>query len=304
VSKTESFEGRKFATSRRLSSSEIQDLEALWRDLPGRVGLSSNFGSQISRMQSLSGRLEVVENEEPRVDELDERASYALKQWQAEHPEEVLPPIEPRTVKIRGTGLRAPKYINGTIVAKGYRPDYIHCSSMSTASGCCRMVTCNYRDERGITSVELVTAPLNLEQWVEPSNEFLRRRLRKCWDALSRMCRHGDDDLVRVLFAVYGGSLPKSEFPQFEELGCLVVDTPTVLRYADTLTRRLRSATSNPLESRLTVTPLSSAHSLLDKRSKESPERADERVLATASVRRECEVLLLSASAAYREARN
>jgi len=343
--------------SRRLPQSEIEDFVLLWQLLPGRVGLASNMSATIDRLEQLSHRdVEIAvwagegtrgkkrrKNITPRAatqadallahlqdtaepdgaaDELGQRSAAAMAEWRREHPEHVqldVPDEEPDVARVRLRGHRVPKFgPNGVRYARGYPHQTIHCHAAGAGSGCVKMVTTNYRDERGTASVELVTTPLTLERFVEGAPKTPGRpgwrigrspenmKIRMCWRALVRMVAQGDGDLVVALFAMYSRALPPPE-PEFTaalgrehaDLAALVVDTKTVLVHAERLTRQLRAASSRPFECRVSVTPRTAAHDLLDRRPHETQERADARVSAINSIRREAEALLVHASDTY-----
>jgi hypothetical protein len=150
------------------------------------------------------------------------------------------------------------------------------------------------------------------------------------------MVRQGDAELVGVLFRMYGGAMPESEFKSAlgkeGDLAALIVDTPTVLAHAATMTRKFRASlgatrvlagTAAPwrikddprgafhpanrtlehwipsetrrLNRKETVTPHAAARDLFDKTKGESGEREELRL----NVRREARAILIDASQKY-----
>lgn len=253
--------------SRRLPQRDVEDIQFLWTVLPGRVGLASNMGAQIARLQQRmhrdvtltverlgkarrrTAKAALVQHlDEAAPDELAAKASEAEAAWRRSMPAHVERdiPEEPIEVVARVRNKPAPRVgpDGVTVYAKGYPHQTIHCASSGVGSGFMRMVTTHDTDhQRNHAGEELVSAPLTLESWAEPKNAPVRAKLRACWLALSRMIRQGDGDLVAVLYAIYGGELPPSELRDvLGDVAPLASFTATVQAHAERLTRRLRAS--------------------------------------------------------------
>jgi len=203
--------------------------------------------------------------------------------------------------------------INGVIVARGFEPQTMALGT-GRAGGRLRMEAHDMRDpSTGENLPGLVSALLDAEQWAEAKNAPQATETRKCRETLLRMIDSGDGDLVVILFLMYGQSIPASEFPKLDDLAPLVLDTPTVLRHAEKMTNQLCASLVTSSEDkwaharlqdrRETVTPRTALHDLLDKRSKESPERAAQREHVACTIKTEAGRLLICASSAYLRAK-
>ena len=281
------------AAGDRLPQADADDLHFVWSIMPGRVGLASNMGATIARLEQLSHTdmlveldgVELAEDGTPKTptkqrgrasrapadalgaimanaaerlgavedappdDELSRRAKQEHQAWMAQHPEHVqldMPPPELPVAKLRTRRSRLPQRgPSGAKYAHGYPHQHIHVASQSSGSGCCRMVPVTTKDTSGQSVVDLVTAPLTLECWVETNKEAVaaRRRARLSWDALRHMIACGQVHYVIALFAMYSESLPVSGFkPVFGDLANLVLDTKTVLLHQQRMTNQLRAA--------------------------------------------------------------
>ena len=370
------------SSGKRLAQSHIEDFRLFWCEVPSRLGLHSNMGSQIQRLEQRGGRPEIVKRgpkekvaktrkakraptmtdalvahlEEAAPDELATRAADELAAWRADVPVHVeldLPPEELPEVRVvmpssgvkregrrfwnARDGLHGDERPGDIRAAYGVQTDYIHCGSADVGSGACMKVAVETVDENRVHSVELVEAPNALESYCDPWSgpaTDLRRRVSMCRRALARMVRQGDAELVGVLFRMYGGAMPESEFKaalgKEGDLAPLLVDTRTVLAHAAMMTRKLRASlgatrvhagVAEPcrtndgkgfhpanrtlehwvpsdvrrLNRKETVTPHTAARDLFDKTKGESGEREELRL----NVRREARAILIDASQKY-----
>jgi len=307
---------------KRLPESDIWDLYQLWHIVPGRVGLSSNLGSLIAKLQMLSCREDVVTEDrteapppkktvvETPADKLGREAAEAELKLRADRTFVDLEPAEPPVVRKRQKRARlAPRWLYGAPVARGYQPDYIHCSAAGTTSGCARRVTVNYR-ENGVDSVELVAVPLTLESWVDWTSEAtkMRNSVRLTWRALKRMTDEGDGELVVALYLAYSGEPPPSEFkplfqPKDADLAALVLDTSTVTQHTKSMTSKIRAQSATPFACRMTETPHTAAQDLLTAKHGDSPEKTAARTDARVKVRANAHALLELAGNHYLRAK-
>ena len=324
--------------SRRLPQRDVEDLQFLWTVLPGRVGLASNMGAQIARMQQSVHRDVALTKAKTKPttpsDDLNEVAAEAERAWRRSmrsHVELDIPD-EPDEVVARYRGARSPEYgpDGVTKYAKGYPHQTIHCASNAVSSGCMRMVACSSDDDRR-DSGELVTEPLPLESWVEPKNRPVRTKLRACWRALCRMLDQGDGDLVAALYAVYSGELPAPELREIlGDVAALVTYSATVQAHAEKLTRQLRAKLGadrvaarelrrerwqdggrrqafdtwvpNPgrhIGRRETVTATEAARALLQPKHDDGADVKAAKLEARYDVKRECEAILVEAGRVY-----
>ncbi len=311
------------AISMRLLQADIEALSFLWGQLESRVGLASNMGAQLERLQQLAKR-ELVKTaggrpKRPRsprkrsvqtqallehiatpAELLAQRAAAAFAQLPA-HVQESLAPDELPVVKAKSKPRRELRW-NGVLVAKGVKEQTIHVKA-SSDSGCLRMVPC---DDPVTRQPGLVTALFKCEQWVDPKNRKQARDVATARRALVWMVNEGDGDLVAALFAMYSGSLPQvAEWKLvIGDLWPLVLDTPAVLHRAERMTRELRLNGREDLGAQSwTVTPRTAAQDLLARRSQESPDRRDDRERHESTIKTQATRLLIQASGAYRRAK-
>ena len=296
----------------RLPEKDLAALRFLWCELDGRVGLSSNMGAQIARLQRLSARDVPREKAErakrdrkrraktEKPDALAEAAQVAL----AHLPSHVLidlPPEEPeptpQPARHRVKRSRELRW-NGVLVARGVTEQRIQCKAESP--GILRMVQCDHDHVDGET--DLVSQPMPIEEWACPANRKTSSPVNVAHATLTTMVERGQSDLVQALFAMYSNSLPMNEewAARFGDVWPLVLNTMTVGRHAERLTRELRAVTNG----RQWVTERTACHDIIDRKPGDSVAKMGAREQARTEIRAQAVELLKRASNAYRRAKS
>lgn len=293
-------EAESSAYSLRLPAGDIADLKFFWGALEAAVGLRSTMGAQLENLAQRSpDELEEVLAPKPKAEKratptpaevLDTSAKEAEKAWlsglpahvQASIAAEELPTVRKKRKR------KAARFLNGVICADGYEPQTIHVGGSQHGGSMKKMP-----DGDG----GLMTTLFHAEEWCDPRNFRTSQGVRRTRNALSRM----DGDLVVALHAMYGTHLPPSEFPLLGDLAPLVVDVPLVLAHAEDMTERAPRLEAAGFLWR--VSPREAARDLLTKRDRESVERRATREHHLARVKTEAHQLLITASKAYRSAK-